>query len=175
MFMDLHDSTPIAVKLGSTDNFKFIRDFIYFVSIALIEYDGRIYQYVGDEIVVSWLHTPNNVNKCLDALALSSRLLKRNSNYFQARYGVLPEFKAGIHAGEVTVGEIGVIKKDIAMSGDTMNTAARIRTSCTELTFKYIASKEVLAGVEINWQVESLGLVELKGKTESIELFELKI
>ena len=29
MFMDLKDSTPIAEKLGHTENFKFIRDFIY--------------------------------------------------------------------------------------------------------------------------------------------------
>ena len=175
MFMDLHDSTPIAEKLGSTGNFKFIRDFIYFVSIALMEYDGRIYQYVGDEIVVSWLYTPNNVHKCLNALALSSKLLQRNSRYFRQRYGVIPEFKAGIHVGEVTVGEIGIVKKDIAMSGDTMNTAARIRTSCTEFDHRYIASKEFFNGLEINWKTKNLGLVDLKGKTESVELLALII
>jgi len=175
MFIDLNDSTPIAEKLGSTDNFKFIRDFIYFVSIALLEYDGRIYQYVGDEIVVSWMYTPKNVIKCLDALALSSRLLQRNSNYFRLRYGVLPEFKAGAHAGEVTVGEIGIIKKDIAMSGDTMNTAARIRAACTDFDRKYIVSKDLLENVDISWKVESLGLVDLKGKADNMELFVLNI
>src|SRR5205085_9760102 len=60
MFIDLTDSTPIAEKLGSQDYFRFIREFIYHVSNALIEYGGRIYQYVGDEIVVSWLFTPSN-------------------------------------------------------------------------------------------------------------------
>ncbi len=175
MFIDLNDSTPLAEKLESKENFKFIRDFIYYVSTALIEYDGRIYQYVGDEIVVSWLYTPKNVVKCIDALALSARLLKRNSNYFLKRYGVVPEFKAGIHAGEVTVGEIGIIKKDIAMSGDTMNTAARIRTSCTEFERKFIASKDLLDSVEINWLVESLGFVDMKGKTEAMELFVLNL
>jgi len=175
MFIDLQNSTPIAEKLGSTDNFNFIRDFIYFVSIALLEYDGRIYQYVGDEIVVSWLYTPKNVHKSLDALAMSTRLLHRNRNYFRTRYGVLPEFKAGIHAGEVTVGEIGIIKKDIAMSGDTMNTAARIRTSCNQLNCRYVASKQLLDGIEINWQVANLGFVDLAGKTDSMELFGLSI
>lgn len=55
MFMDLKDSTPIAEKLGHQQYFKFIRDFIYQVSIAIIEFEGTIYQYVGDEIVASWL------------------------------------------------------------------------------------------------------------------------
>ncbi len=175
MFIDLNDSTAIAEKLGSTDNFKFIRDFIYYVSVALMEYDGRIYQYVGDEIVVSWLYKPTNIHKCLRALALSDRLLKRKSGYFRGRYGVLPEFKVGIHAGEVTVGEIGLIKKDIAMSGDTMNTAARICNSSAELGIKYIASKNFLNNTTINWESESMGMVDLKGKSESMELFNLKI
>ncbi len=175
MFIDLTDSTSIAEKLGSTENFNFIRDFVYYVSVALLEHDGRIYQYVGDEIVVSWLYKPKNVHKCLNALLLSIRLLKRKGNYFKGRYGVLPEFKVGIHAGEVTVGEIGLIKKDIAMSGDTMNTAARIRNSSAELGNKYIASKEFLDNIVISCESESMGMVELKGKSDSMELFALKI
>ena len=175
MFIDLNDSTSIAEKLGSTENFMFIRDFIYYVSVALLEYNGRIYQYVGDEIVASWIYKPQNVHKSLHALAMSSRLLKRNSNYFRLRYGVLPEFKAGIHVGEVTVGEIGLIKKDIAMSGDTMNTTARICNSSTELGNKYIVSKEFLENINIKWPSESLGMVELKGKSDSMELFALKM
>jgi len=175
MFLDLIDSTPIAEQLHSKKYFSFIRDFIYFASIALLEYNGRIYQYVGDEIVVSWLYTPQNILKCLDALRLSNRLLLRNSNYFRQRYGFVPQFKSGIHAGEVTVGEIGIIKKDIAMSGDVINTAARIRDYCNEVGKKCVTSKEFLYNVNIPWQTESLGAINLKGKSESIELFALII
>lgn len=175
MFIDLKDSTPIAEKLGSKENFKFIRDFIYYVSVALMEYDGRIYQYVGDEIVVSWMYSHKNVHKALDALVLAIKLLERNGNYFHFRYGVLPEFKVGIHAGEVTVGEIGIVKKDLAMSGDTMNTAARIRASCNDLNYKYLVSKEFLNGTEVSWQTEDLGPIDLKGKNEGIELVAIKV
>ncbi|MCD6013095.1 MAG: adenylate/guanylate cyclase [Flavipsychrobacter sp.] len=174
MFMDLQRSTPIAETLGSKENFKFIRDFIYYVSTALMEYDGRIYQYVGDEIVVSWLYSPKNVEKCLDALKLSFRLLKKNSVYFRSHYGIVPEFKAGIHVGDVTVGEIGVIKKDIAMNGDTMNTTARICSVCNEFENKYIASKAFIDNTAINCKTENIGVIYLKGKTNSIELFGLR-
>src|SRR5690348_16756356 len=142
MFMDLKDSTPIAEKLGSQKYFRFIREFIYQVSNALIEYGGRIYQYVGDEIVVSWLYNKENTRKSVNALIQARRNLNKRQKDFKKKYGVLPEFRAGIHIGVVTVGEIGVIKKDLAMSGDTMNTAARIRTYCSELNQRYIASKE---------------------------------
>jgi len=176
MFIDLKDSTPIAEKLGNKDYFRFIRDFISLVSSALIENNGRIYQYVGDEVVVSWKYNPRNAKKCIDALIEARRLIQRNSERFRRRYGVAPDFRVGIHIGEVTIGEIGIIKKDLAMSGDTMNTTARIRSACSELNQKFIVSKEVIDSLNLkDWQSESLGMVELKGKNNSIELFALKI
>jgi len=170
------DSTPIGEKLGTKEYFRFIRDFIYFVSIAVIEFNGRIYQYVGDEVVVSWTYSQANVKRCMDALIEARRLLQKNSNRFRRMYGVTPEFRVGIHVGDVTVGEIGVIKKDIAMSGDTMNTTARIRTACSELNQKFVVSKTFADLVDLKeWQQEDLGAIELKGKKDGMQLVALKI
>jgi adenylate cyclase len=176
MFIDLKDSTSIAEKLGHKEYFKFIRDFIYYISIGLMEYGGRIYQYVGDEIVVSWPDKKRNAKKCIYALIEARRSLHKHLDNFTRKYGVTPEFKVGIHVGEVTIGEIGIIKKDLVMSGDTMNTTARIRTACSELNQKYIISKDFLERVNLkDWQTENLGPIELKGKNASVELFALKI
>ena len=62
------------------------------------------------------------------------------------------------------------------MSGDTINTASRIRSACTDLNQKFLVSKEFVeaAGME-EFQVESMGMVDLKGKNQLIELFALKI
>lgn len=176
MFIDLKDSTPIAEKLGHIENFKFIRDFIFHVSMAMIEHDGRIYQYVGDEVVVSWLYDKRNTKKCMASIIEARKNLQKNSNHFRRRYDITPEFRVGIHMGDVTVGEIGVIKKDLAMSGDTMNTTARIRSACNELNQKFIMSKDFMDNSDLAaWQGESLGIVDLKGKANGIELFSLKI
>jgi adenylate cyclase len=176
MFIDLKDSTPIAEKLGHKEYFRFIRDFIYFISIGLIEYGGRIYQYVGDEIVVSWPYNQRNTKRCMDSLIEARKLLQQQGERFRRKYGIIPEFRVGIHAGEVTVGEIGVIKKDLAMSGDTMNTTARIRSACSELNQKFIVSKDFIDAINLKeWQSESLGVIDLKGKASGIELFALKI
>jgi len=176
MFIDLVDSTTIAEQLGHKKYFRFIRDFIYFISLALLENDGQIYQYVGDEVVVSWIVKKRNANrKCLQALLDSKRLLQRNKNYFKRQYGIIPEFRAGIHTGEITIGEIGIIKKDLAMSGDTMNTAARLRSATSEFNQKVIISKDFAAQTNLkNWEPINLGMVDLKGKESAMELFALK-
>lgn len=176
MFIDLKDSTPTAEKLGHVMNFKFIRDFIYQVSSAIIEYDGRIYQYVGDEVVASWMFEKNNTRKCMDAIIQTRRNIQKKSEHFRREYGIIPEFRVGIHIGDVTIGEIGVIKKDIAMSGDTMNTTARIRGACNELNHNFVVSKQFIENIDLKeWQSENLGLIDLKGKGEGVELYSLKI
>ena len=176
MFMDLKDSTPIAEKLGHQQYFKFIRDFIYQVSTAIIEFEGTIYQYVGDEIVASWKFEDKNPRKCLEALIESRKNIHRRGTYFRAKYGLVPEFRVGIHLGNVTVGEIGVIKKDLAMSGDTVNTTARIRSATSELNHQFIVSKDFIENIDLEeWQSTSLGIVDLKGKGSGIELFSLEI
>jgi adenylate cyclase len=38
--------------------------------------------------------------------------------------------RCGLHAGPLIVGEMGDIKREIVMLGDTMNTAARIEEAC---------------------------------------------
>ena len=176
MFIDLKDSTPIAEKLGHVEYFKFIRQFIEIVSTALMQHHGRIYQYVGDEIVVSWLYNVKNAKHCLDVLIETRKLIQQSGEDFRRQFDIIPEFRVGIHIGEVTVGEIGTLKKDLAMSGDTMNTTARIRSACSELNQKFIVSKDVIDSLDLkDWQSESLGLIDLKGKKASLELFALKI
>lgn len=176
MFLDLKDSTPIAEKLGTTAYFLFIRDFIFFVSSSILEYDGNIYQYVGDEVVTSWISSPASARKCMKALADARTGLHRKRGYFLKRYGIIPSFRVGLHAGEVTVGEIGIVKKDLAMSGDTMNTAARIRTACNELGKDVLASQAFVTLLPAGQHLlnESMGVMELKGKATGLELFALR-
>lgn len=176
IFIDLKDSTPIAEKLEDIQYFKLLREFIYLVSAAIIEFEGSIYQYVGDEVIASWKLNNKNSRKCMDSIIEARKNIQKESEVFRKLYGVVPEFRVGIHVGNVTMGEIGVLKKDLAMSGDTMNTTARIRGVCNELNHKFIVSKDFIDNIDLKeWQSESLGIIDLKGKEEGIELFALKI
>ncbi len=176
MFIDLKNSTPIAEKLGHKEYFKFIRDVIYCLSAGVAEYNGRIYQYVGDEIVAWWPCTSINARKCVNSIIEARKILNKNAEIFKRGYDIIPEYKVGIHAGNITVGQVGITKKDLVMSGDTINTAARIRSACTELNQKFLVSKEMIELLDMkDWQTESMGMVDLKGKNENIELFALKI
>jgi class 3 adenylate cyclase len=54
MFLDLNDSTAIAARLGPVRFNDFKNDFFYDIAEPVLETRGQIYQYVGDEAVVTW-------------------------------------------------------------------------------------------------------------------------
>ena len=102
VFIDLRNSTTIAEKL-TKDYFEFIRDFIFCISAGVMEHNGRIYQYVGDEIVAWWPSSSINARKAVQALIESRKILNINNDIFKSNYDIVPEYKAGMHTGKVSV------------------------------------------------------------------------
>ena len=91
------------------------------------------------------------------------------------RYEVAPTFKAGIHSGEVTAGVIGIVKKDLVYSGDTLNTTARIRSKCHELEEPFVVSEDFLHdfSTPFAYKLHEIGEMELKGRIEKEKLYSL--
>ena len=54
MFLDLKGSTAIAEKIGNQQFFKLLSDFYSDITDMILQTKGEIYQYVGDEVIVSW-------------------------------------------------------------------------------------------------------------------------
>jgi len=175
IFLDINNATTIAEQLGHTKYFRLLRDFFAEITVPLLANGGEIYQYVGDEVVLSWKNTPLNKQRCFRFLRQAFFLLKRREPKFMKRYGISPSFKAGIHSGEVTAGVIGVIKKDLVYSGDTLNTAARIRSKCHELDESFVVSGDFLHDffTPYAYKVNEIGEMEFKGRSEKEKLYSV--
>ena len=137
--------------------------------------DPSIYQYVGDEIIVSWNYSNAfENNNCLRAFYEIQKTIDEKSSRYLQKYNLIPTFKAGLHCGTVISGEIGQIKRDIAYSGDVLNTAARIQSKCNELGADLLFSKKVYEQLdkEANiFRIDSVGNIELRGKAEPLKLY----
>lgn len=178
MFMDLKSSTTIAEKLGEEKYFNFLNDTFKTATPGILATKGEIYQYVGDEVVVSWpikagIHNAN----CIQCFYEMTKLLEERSSYFQNTYGIRPEFKAGIHSGYVIAGEMGAIKREIAYSGDVLNTTARIQAKCNDLKTSILISETLIQQIgpkDLGLESISLGALNLKGKTQEVAVVTLR-
>lgn len=175
MFLDLRSSTTIAEKLGEEQYFHFLKDVFQKVTPAIIKLNGEVYQYVGDEIVLSWsIDKGLRNNQCIECFFEVQRLLRKHKEYFEENFGIVPEFKAGLHYGNVMAGEIGVIKREIAYSGDVLNTTARIQSKCNELGVDILLSEILAKRLTLKGlQSENLGSIELRGKAEEVNLITI--
>ncbi len=171
MFMDLRSSTTIAEALGHFRYSGFIRDSFADINHILSAYNAEIYQYVGDEIVLSW-RVPDGLKDllCVKFFFACERQFGKRSVHYIKNYGFIPEFKASLHMGKVTAVEIGEVKRDIAYHGDTLNTASRIQDKCNEYGQKLMVSEYFLNESRIgdHYEAERLGEILLKGKTAPV-------
>ena len=173
MFLDLKSSTTIAEKLGDETYHELLKDFYADITNPIIYNKGEIYQYVGDEVVISWkMKDGVEDNHCVKCYFDIRRRINKLKDKYLEKYKLLPDFKAGIHCGEVVAGEIGVIKRDITYSGDILNTTARIQGKCNELNTRILASNDLikLLPAENGFQFKALGSIHLRGKEKGIEL-----
>lgn len=176
LFMDLKSSTTTAEKLGHLRYSSFIRDCFMDINAVLLPFHAQVYQYVGDEIVVTWTEREGLKNHfCIKFYFACKKQFLVRAEYYTTNYGLLPEFKAGVHTGKVTAVEIGEVKRDIAYHGDTLNTASRIQSVCNDYNKSFLASEYLFQkiGLDQNIKVESLGMILLKGKTEKVGLVSI--
>jgi adenylate cyclase len=176
MFSDMRSSTTIAENLGHVKYFEMLREYYSDLSDSIIKHSGEIYQYVGDEIIVSWtLKNGLQDNNCIQCFYSMKASIKKQTKKYNEKFGVLPDFKAGFHFGKVTTGEIGVIKKDITFSGDVLNTTARIQGLCNTYKVDILISENLMKNIylESQFKIIELGENELRGKDEKIKLFTI--
>lgn len=173
MFMDLRSSTTIAEKLGHERYFSFLNEVLRDITPPILANRGEIYQYVGDEVVITWkLAAGTRDNRCVQCFFNISDRMERLSDKYRNLYGEVPVFKAALHSGTVTTGEVGVIKKDIVFVGDVVNTAARIQEKCNELGARLLVSKELSnrMHLEKSYLVSFIGKLDIRGRDKDIEI-----
>ncbi|RYY66694.1 MAG: adenylate/guanylate cyclase domain-containing protein, partial [Chitinophagaceae bacterium] len=95
---------------------------------------------------------------------------------YEKRFGYIPRFKAGVHAGEVTAGFVGVVKKELLYTGDTVNTTARIRSVCHDVNESFVLSGAFMTDLEKphGYRIKAIGRIELKGKVEWVKLYSMR-
>ncbi|MEL6970599.1 MAG: adenylate/guanylate cyclase domain-containing protein [Bacteroidota bacterium] len=176
MFLDMKSSTTIAERLGHVRYFEMLKEYYIDLSDPIIDYGGEIYQYVGDEVIVTWKVKPGFANNALHCFFAMKVALQQQVEKYQSTYGVVPSFKAGIHFGRVTTGEIGVIKKEITFSGDVLNTTARIQGLCNAYQVDLLISEKLANALEPNGTLEakSMGEAELRGRNEKVGLYTVE-
>jgi len=174
MFVDMKSSTTIAENLGHVKYFEMLKEYFFDLSAAVIDHSGAIYQYAGDEMIITWkLKDGLKKNYSIDCFFAMKRALEVQADKYIAKFGLLPGFKAGMHYGMVAAGEIGTLKKEIIFTGDVLNTSARIQGLCNNFSADFLVSEDLVKLLHLPaiYTITSVGETLLKGRSKPMELF----
>jgi adenylate cyclase len=167
MFLDMKSSTTIAEQLGHVRFYKLLNELFHEISQPVLQTKAEIYQYVGDEVVLTWEmeHGLKNSN-CLKTFFMFQERLLRNSETYFKNFGVKPAFKAGLHFGKVVSAQIGDLKREIVYNGDVLNTTARIQDECNKYQRDCLVSETLMDRLkqQNGFQWEKIDTVTLRGK-----------
>jgi adenylate cyclase len=176
LFVDIAGSTGLAERLGGIGIHRFLDRTFRLLNGPVIDYQGEILGYVGDELIVTW---PERIG-AVDARPLRCFLAMREtlelaSSRLAREFGAAPEIRGSLNFGPVIVGEIGDVKRAIVFNGDTMNTAARLEELSRTVDGGFLASRAAInrLGTGTSTSLRDLGVMPIRGRADTIAVMGL--
>lgn len=174
MFIDLENSTYLASHLGHIKFSRMLQEAYTAMSKYIIQYRAKVYQHVGDEVVITWKKSVEENDILKFFFAYKQELLRQHKKYRQ-NYGVMPRFRASLNAGVVTVAEVGVTKRETVFHGDVLNVAARIQKLCKKYDADILTTESLIKTIceSKHFQIEKLNKVMLEGKKQPTQIYKI--
>jgi class 3 adenylate cyclase/tetratricopeptide (TPR) repeat protein len=168
MFCDLVGSTQLSEKLDPEDLQKLIDAYRRECGTAIRRYGGEVARYFGDGVMAffGWPYAHED-----DAARAVHAALEIVSGVTKISGPVTLACRVGVCSGPVVVGEIGNSTNSWSMDavGETPNIAARLQTLAAINTA--LISESTRRLVSAVFDLQDLGLQELKGVTEPVHVY----
>ncbi len=176
LFLDLEGSTRLAEELGSARYFELLRRFVDDLTEPVLEAEGEIYQYAGDEVVITWpIDAGLRGAHCVRCFFAIRATVARNADRYARDFGTVPRFRGGLHGGTVTGGELGDLRQQIVFVGDILNTAARLEEYAKRSSLDLVVSGALLERLAMPAGIIATrcGELVLRGKEARVAAYSL--
>ena len=177
LFLDINNSTDLAERLGAVRTQSLLGKFLFDVSKPITDHGGDIYLYKGDGLIALWVWSDalkrDKILRAIDAIFGAVRHEQAN---YQLQFGVVPNFRIGVHGGDVVVSEQGDTKRAIGIYGSTINISARMEEAAKAHGVSCMMSGDVAQALSSgNDGLLPIGYERIKGISTEIPIFEYRV
>ncbi|MCW5746975.1 MAG: adenylate/guanylate cyclase domain-containing protein [Alphaproteobacteria bacterium] len=176
LMVDMRASTAAAERLGDLRFHQLLNMFFSDIADAAYDHGAEIHKYVGDEAILTW---PEDAALHGAGCALCpfgiARRIERAADEYRRRFGFVPSFRAALHVGDIVAGEMGAMKREIAFTGDTLNTTARLMDVARATDRDVVVSGELAERLHLpaGLTTQSLPAAHLRGKEKPMAVAAL--
>ncbi|KOR35025.1 guanylate cyclase [Planktothricoides sp. SR001] len=180
LFCDIRGFTALAESQEALATYEWLNAFFSQMSEAIAANYGFIDKYLGDAIMAVFdrpvFHGIDGTNAAV-AMAYSLQNFNLNRHQFNLEHPL--KIGMGIHTGKAVIGTIGSNSRmDSTVIGDAVNTASRLEEltkiySCEVIVSEAVINQIFQSGLAETVYVRSLDCLVLRGKTNSMKIYEL--
>jgi len=177
LFTDIRDFTTVAERLTPTDLVALMNEFFSAMTDIVLAQRGMLDKYVGDSLMAVFgapLPDPDHArHACRAAVDMQAALASLRAGW---RAGGRPslEMRIGINTGPMVIGNMGTERHfDYTVMGDEVNVAARLEAANKSLGSEILISAATYRQLGAGAMVRPRGTIEVKGRTQPVEVFEL--
>jgi adenylate cyclase len=177
LFSDIAGFTTISERLTPTQLVGLINRFLEGQTERILDHGGYLDKYIGDAVMAVF-GSPEEldnhaVKACQAALACRAELEKLNDE-IEGQFGMRLGMRTGINTGDVIVGNVGSTRKrNFTVLGDAVNLASRLEGANKETGTSILLGPVTAARVVGRMILRPVARLQVKGKTEAVEVFEL--
>jgi adenylate cyclase len=174
LFADIVGFTRIAERMDAPSVARLLNEYFSRMSEPIFDYDGTLDKFIGDCIMAVFGAPYAQADHAVRAVRVALEMRQRLNELNAERGGPASiSMRMGINSGPVVSGPIGSVKrKEITVLGDTVNIASRIESMVAE-SGQIVIGERTYELVKDQIEVRDLGTVALKGRKESVRVYEV--
>ncbi|MDI7861600.1 adenylate/guanylate cyclase domain-containing protein [Rhizobiaceae bacterium n13] len=169
MICDLRGFTRLSDRRSRDDVISILNQYFDAITGPIEKYGGEILKFIGDGLLAVFpLEQPEACENLLRAVSEAQDAIAASQLGHELRYGT------GIHVGEVMYGNIGSQKRlDFTVIGPAVNLASRLENLTKELQRPVLISSEFVKRAGCADRTKCMGLHNLKGFEDAVEVHAL--
>jgi adenylate cyclase len=176
-FSDVQGFTTISEGLHPGELVSLLNEYLTAMTDIILDYGGFVDKYEGDAIMAFWgapVDEPEHAVRCCHCiLDMRKKLVELNSS-LQGRGKPQLFTRFGVNTGTVIVGNMGSDERfAYTAMGDTVNQAARFEPANKEYGTYCMIGEATYEKVKGEVEARELDLLQVKGKTKGVRVFEL--
>jgi adenylate cyclase len=179
LFSDIVGFTGMTESADPEKLVSQLNEYLSRMTVAVFENSGTLDKFIGDAVMAVWGNVSSrgvaeDARACARAALAMRRELRALNQKWEAQ-GISPfHIGIGINHGDVLVGNIGSQEKaDPTVIGDAVNLASRLEALTRTYLIDIIVGARAAELIRDEFDLRSVALVQVKGKTQPVEIFTL--
>ena len=177
LFSDIRGFTSLSEKLAPNEVVALLNEYLTAMVDIVFEYHGTLDKFIGDAVMAFWgapIKTADHAASAVRAgLAMLAKAQELRTKWLAEGKPAL-EIGIGINTAEITVGNIGSSRsQSYTVIGDGVNLASRLESLNKTYHTHLIISEFTYAQVRDQVEARLLDDVQVKGKEQSVKIYEV--